>query len=230
MISTWDQAYEFLDKELQQVVRDAEIGGSWVDKLVRVWRKNGEETWVLIHIEVQGQPEREFARRMYVYHYRLFDRYNRTVVSLAVLSDEDLNWHPTQYRNELWGVEALLRFRTAKLLDYRAQWQALEQDPNPFAVVVMAHLKTQETCHDPQERGQWKWTLTRMLYERGYRRHDVLELFRFIDWLMELPPLLEQQFATRLESYQEEQRMKYVTTIERMAEQRGLEQALRLVI
>jgi cell division protein FtsX len=43
---------------------------------------------------------------------------------------------------------------------------------------------------------------------------------------MELPPMLEQQFAARLESYQEEQRMKYVTTIERMAEQRGLEQGL----
>ena len=35
----------------------------------------------------QGQPESDFAKRMYVYNYRLFDRYDRPVVSLAVLGD-----------------------------------------------------------------------------------------------------------------------------------------------
>jgi len=44
---------------------------------------------VLIHIAVQGQADAEFPRRMYTYNYRLFDRYNRRVASLAVLGDED---------------------------------------------------------------------------------------------------------------------------------------------
>jgi hypothetical protein len=47
----WSRDYEFLDKELQQIVRDAEIGRRDADKLVKVWRLDGEETWVLIHIE-----------------------------------------------------------------------------------------------------------------------------------------------------------------------------------
>lgn len=218
----WSQPNEFLDKELQKVVRQADTGKRYVDKLVSVWRNNGQEAWVLIHVEVQGAQETGFSKRMYVYHYRLFDRYQHKVASLAILSDGSSTWHPTQYRNELWGVEVFFKFRTAKLLTYREQWAALERNTNPFAVVVMAHLKTQETQHDPQERGRWKWTLTRMLYERGYSRQDVLELFRFIDWLMALPPALEQQFAATLDAYQEEQSMKYVTTIERMAEERGL--------
>ncbi|MEB3212466.1 MAG: hypothetical protein VKL39_13995 [Leptolyngbyaceae bacterium] len=29
----WNQGYEFLDKELQQVVRDADLGRRWADKL-----------------------------------------------------------------------------------------------------------------------------------------------------------------------------------------------------
>ena len=45
---------------------------------------NGREEWVLIHLEVQIQEESEFPRRMFVYNYREFDRYNKTVVSLAV--------------------------------------------------------------------------------------------------------------------------------------------------
>jgi hypothetical protein len=63
----WSRGYEFLDTELQQVVRDAELGRRLADKLVRVWRRDGEEAWVLIHVEVQGQPDEAFPQRMYVY-------------------------------------------------------------------------------------------------------------------------------------------------------------------
>ena len=84
----WKKGYEFLDKELQQIVRDAELGRRLVDKLVKVYTTEGKETWVVVHVEVQGQKETDFARRMFVYYYRLFDRYNRQVVSLAVLADD----------------------------------------------------------------------------------------------------------------------------------------------
>ena len=66
----WSLGYEFLDKELQQVVREAETGRQLVDKLVKVWHTEGTEkteTWLLIHIEVQGQRDANFAKRMYVY-------------------------------------------------------------------------------------------------------------------------------------------------------------------
>ena len=43
----WRRGYEFLDKELQQVVRDAELGKRLVDKLVKIYRTCGEETWVI---------------------------------------------------------------------------------------------------------------------------------------------------------------------------------------
>src|SRR5262249_29846936 len=77
----WSHGYELLDKELQQIVREAERGKRLADLLVKVWRKDGEEVWVLIHVEVQGQPEADFPERMYVYNYRAFDRYARQVVS-----------------------------------------------------------------------------------------------------------------------------------------------------
>ena len=65
-----------------------------------------------------------------------------------------------------------------------------------------------------------------MLYERGYTRQDVLELFRFIDWVMVLPPDLEKQLQVEFSHYEEERKMRYVTTIERWAENRGVEQGL----
>ncbi len=103
---------------------------------MRVWRQDGAEAWVLVHGEVQSQAEADFAERMYIYNYRLFDRYRRRVVSLAVLGDERAGWRPERFGYELWGCEVGLRFPTVKLLDYRARWTELEASRNPFAVVV----------------------------------------------------------------------------------------------
>src|SRR2546421_12207485 len=89
----WSRGHESLDKEFQQVVREAEVGRRYVDKLVKVWTKDGAERWVLVHVEVQTVRDAEFPRRMYVYNYRVFDRYNRAVASLAVLAD-DPAWRP----------------------------------------------------------------------------------------------------------------------------------------
>jgi hypothetical protein len=36
------------------------------------------------------------------------------------------------------------------------------------------------------------------LYRRGYDKQDILELFRFIDWLLELPEGLEEQLWNEL--------------------------------
>ncbi|MBC1281252.1 hypothetical protein GNF10_36380, partial [Nostoc sp. UCD121] len=49
----WSRGFEFLDQELQQVVRDAELGKRLIDKLVKIYRIGGEESWLLIHIEIQ---------------------------------------------------------------------------------------------------------------------------------------------------------------------------------
>ena len=177
----WSRGYESLDKEFQQVVREAEIGRRYVDKLVKVWTREGVECWVLIHVEVQTTRDAEFPRRMYIYNYRIFDRYNRPVASLAVLADDDPDWRPTDFHNNLFGCEAGIRFPAVKLLGFAAHEAMLEASVNPFAQVVLAHLKAQETHGDLAGRYNWKVRLVRNLYERGFSAKDVRELFRVID-------------------------------------------------
>ncbi|PSB03483.1 cytosolic protein [Merismopedia glauca] len=217
----WNRGYDFLDSELQQVVRDAELGKRLADKLVKVWRLSGEETWVLVHIEIQSQEESHFAERMFVYYYRLRDKYDLPIASLAILGDERETWKPKPFQSELWGCEVSFRFPIIKLLDYASDWNQLETSHNPFAIAVMAHLKTKETRNDGISRKEWKFRLTRLLYERGYERQDILNLFRFIDWILELPEELKRSFRDELEQYERERQMPYVTSIERMAEAKG---------
>ncbi len=222
----WSRGYEFLDKELQQIVRDAELGRRYVDKLVKVWLKNGDEKWILIHIEIQGDEEAEFGQRMFVYYIRLFDKYDRPVVSLAVLADENPKWRPSRYQSTLCGCAVRFEFPSVKLLDFRDRWSELEQSQNRIAVVVMAHLKAKETTRDPASRLRWKIQLVRYLFERGWTRQDILELFRLIDWLMVLPDDLERVFAADLVTIEKEKQMPYITSFERRAIEQGLTQGL----
>jgi hypothetical protein len=205
-------------------VRDAELGRRLVDKLAKVYLQNGEEAWVLIHIEVQSQEETDFAERMFVYHYRIFDRYKRKVASLAVLGDERSNWRPSQYGYQLWSSEIRFNFPVVKLLDYSNQWSALEASRNPFAIVVMAHLTAQETRNNRLRRKELKFALIRRLYEQGFAREDVVNLFRFIDWVMSLPQELEDEFWREVGQYEEERRMPYITSVERIGIRKGREQ------
>ena len=58
---------------------------------------------------------------------------------------------------------------------------------------------------------------------RGLAKEDVQQLFRLIDWLMVLPAGLQGSFRDELYEYEMEKRMPYVTSIERMAEERARE-------
>jgi len=217
----WTRNYEWLNTELRQVVRDAEMGKRLADVLVKVWRKDGQESWLLIHIEVQGWPEQDFAQRLFVYHYRIFDRYNRQVVTLAVLADDRPNWRPDRYAYDLWGCRLDFQFPTVKLMDFAGREAVLEASDNPFALVTRAHLATLQTRHDPASRHQGKVRLIRELYERGMSRDDVLQLFRIIDWMMDLPTALEQLFRQEAEQIEQERTMPYVTSVERLAKEEG---------
>jgi hypothetical protein len=223
----WSKPIRFLDKELQKVVRDAEIPKRYADKLVEVHRLSGEKAIVICHIEVQNDGEADFGARMYSYNYRLRDRYNCPVVSLAILTDDSKTWRPSGFQDELWGCSMEFRFPVIKLLDYESDWAGLEASRNPFAVVTMAQLKTKETHNQPQERKTWRYRLTTMLYEQGYGEQDILEMHNFLDWLMKLLEDVEKQFQIELKAFEEAKQMKYVTTIERMAEARGEEQGAK---
>jgi hypothetical protein len=210
----WEKGYEFLDQEFPTIVRDAESSNMYVDKLVKVWRKSGEENIVFVHVEVQSQEEGAFSKRVFTYNHRIRDKYDAKIVSLAILGDDRLTWRPKPYEDELWGCKVTFEFPMVKLLDYEPHWAELEASMNPFATVVMAHLKTKSTKQDLKSRKDWKFQLTRRLFEQGFDQQDIMELFLFLDWLMELPRGLKREFKDELALYQQEKKMPYISTIE----------------
>jgi hypothetical protein len=164
---------------------------------------------------------------MFVYNYRVFDRFDREVVSLAVLADDEPGWRPAGFRSGLWGCERRLDFPCVKLLDYAGHEADLEASDNPFAKVLLAHLKVLETKSDAATRQRWKVRLVRGLYERGFQAEDVRELFLLIDWLMELPPALGALFWGEVKRIQEDKKMPFITTPERIGMEQGMQEGLK---
>jgi hypothetical protein len=143
---------------------------------------------VLVHIEVQAQADLALPQRMYQYHHRIVDRFGRRTASLAVLADSDPHWRPAAFEEELWGCRVRFEYPVCKLQDLEPELEQWIAAGNPAAVVASAHLATQATYGDMEQRRQRKWKLTRGLYEQGYGRKDVLEILRLIDWLIVLKP------------------------------------------
>ncbi|BAY96589.1 hypothetical protein NIES37_05230 [Tolypothrix tenuis PCC 7101] len=226
----WEYPHEFLDKEFQQIARDAEQGRRYADKLVKVWHIQGEEIWLLIHIEIQATPEANFAERMFSYNLRIFDRFGKPAISLAILCDADSTWRPNQYSYNYPDTRLNFEFGTVKLWDYQTRWTELEASDNPFATVVMAHLKTQQTTKKPQERKTWKFSLIRRLYEQGWQEKDIRNLYRFIDWVMILPKALEVEFWEEFKQFEQERTMSYITTGERIGYERGREEGEQTLV
>jgi hypothetical protein len=127
---------------------------------------------------------------------------------------------------ELFNCRVSLDFPVVKLLDYREKQAELEASPNPFAIVVLAHLETQKTRRKPEQRYDAKLRVAKMMYLKGYNRQEIINLFRFVDWIMTLPENLDQQFMVEIARLEEDVKMPYVTSVERIATARGLEQGL----
>ncbi len=223
----WEQPHRFLDQELQKILPESDTGRRVVDKLVEVALVDGGDQWIHLHIEIQSSPEADFAERMMIYHYRIFDRFRRPVASLAMLADRRRGWRPGPYRQSVLGCHWTLDFPSVKLLDFRCREKTLAGSDNPFGLVTLAHLQTQRTRNQSAQRYHAKYRLIRLLYGQRREKHRIIQLLRVIDWLMALPPNLEKDLGQRLTAIEGEKHMQYITSFERLAREEGVQQGMQ---
>ena len=219
----WQKSFVSLDKELQAITKGTTSGKRLLDKLFKVHLKDGREQWVLIHIEVQGKPDDEFAKRMFTYGYRIYDKYQQPIVSCAILTDDHKEWRPHHYEVGLAGSYLSSEFLVIKLIDYRNKRKELEASMNPFASVILVQLAALEAKSKPDEqRKQVKFALTRRLYEKGFSKKEVCNLYKFIDWLIGLSKPLELEYLNEVYELEESKKMAYISNAEKFGIEKGI--------
>ena len=212
----WQKPCISLDKELQMILRGAKTGKRLLDKLFKVYLKNGREQWILIHVEIQQAKEKDFAKRMFVYGYRIFDKYQQAVLSCAILTDHHVHWRLNSFKIGFADSYLCSQFVVIKMIDYREQLKELEASDNIFACVIYSQLGAMELSRKPEvERKQGKFALTKRLYIKGYNKEEISNLYKFIDWVIGLPKPLEIEYINEVNQLEEINKMAYVTSMER---------------
>jgi len=208
----------FLDKEMEQLSIISMKGAKYVDKLAKVYLKDGSEEWILVHIEVQGYPDKEFSLRMFRYFYKIFDRYGKRIVSIAILTTSEEGTGEGKYELKAYGSGVDFRYLCFRVMAYDRD--SLEEDANPIAMVVLA-AQERERAKRKGEMFNAKRYMIRKLYERGYGRDEIRGLFEFIDWILQLSDEEEDIVWEEVKELEEVKGMPYVTSGERIGMRKG---------
>lgn len=221
---------EILSKELRKIAPDNKVGKRYADVLIKVYLKDGSQKCIclFIHVEVQGTKDPEFTVRLFVYYYRIFDKYREKgaeIISLAILTDEDENYRPEEYYFNRWGFEHRMKIPLVKIIDYKNKKELrekLESSTNPMATIVEAQLKSFEAKKGNNEtKYDIKRELIRNCYKKGYDKKYIRYLFNFIDLIFRLPENLEKQLSEEILKIEEEIKMPYVTSWEKIWKKEG---------
>lgn len=173
--------FEFLDKELGEMYPEPEKKSDtkFVDKLVKVYQRDGSEEWVLVHVEVQGQHDRLFAKRMFKYYCRIFDRFDRPMTAIAIFSGRDGKKQPDRYERSYMGSVLTYQYNVLSVLDYDDS-ELIESD-NPFAMVVLAAKKAMLQGKGLDEKLlEQKLLIAKLLYGKGFKKRKIHAILSFL--------------------------------------------------
>jgi hypothetical protein len=138
-IFDFKKGIEFLDKELAQLFppQKNKVSPKIVDKLAKLYTRDGKEEWVLIHCEVQGEYKKsdDFPRRMYTYFSRIFDKHGKRISAYAILTEPFVIARPNCYTVEFLGTKMEYRYNVYKI-SQQSEEELLKSN-NPFAMVVL---------------------------------------------------------------------------------------------
>lgn len=125
------------------------------------------------------------------------------------------------------GTVMSFSFAIASLLNHAGHSEALLASDNPFALVTLAHLRTQQARHDPHQLYAAKWQLTRLLYERRWSKRRIIVLFNVINWMMVLPAPFQARYWQAIRRLEKERKMEWISPLEQSFLDKGWEKGLK---
>lgn len=191
----WSKGYKVLDKELAQLFPESQTEHRRVDFLAEVTLLDGTEQWILIHIEIQGYREVDFPKRFFSYHYRLMDRFDKPIASLALLTDPHPNWKPSRYEFSFFGTNLLFEYPIFKLSEWREEDFA--ESKNPWVIILkIGKIGLRSNWDDPSLL-EMKVKLYRELRGAGLTIEQTRRIFNF---LKSIVPFKKSEFRTTFDS------------------------------
>lgn len=196
----WTYPPEFLEQELHTILQVSK-NKRVVDKLVKLRLFSGEEKIVYVHLEFQTDSKKDISERMFRYYRRMLDIYGKSITALVIYTGRYLPKCHNQYHYDTFGTSITYKFNSYSVYQQNNNIAELENNPNPFSIIVLANLYVLQTCNNFEKRLSFKEQLYYLAEKRGYSEEKTSSLFIFVKELMKLPAELESIFQKTINTH-----------------------------
>ena len=173
---------KFLDKEFRDILNTADpaihTSPHFADFLLEVPLRNGMATWIICHIEIQGQRGGDLSRRMFHYFSLIFAHYMKVPAALAVVTDKRPAGEAAHFAETAYDTEVLYRYN--RLVLEELEDDELLESENPIDLVLYAAkcaLRTKEEL----QKYRYLRKSTELLANRGWNQNDKRDLMLFLE-------------------------------------------------
>ncbi|MGJ7035953.1 Rpn family recombination-promoting nuclease/putative transposase [Anoxybacillus eryuanensis] len=214
------QHVSFLSEEL---FTDVTAGEKYrVDLLVETKLK-GEDSLIIVHIENQSYVQPSFPERMFIYFSRLFEKYRKRMLPIAVFSYDYLRHEPSSFTLQFPFFDVLqFRFLTVELR--KQNWRDYIRHDNPIAAALLSKMGYTES-----ERVELKKQFLRMIVRMELDEAKQRLLIGFFETYVKLSEEEEQQLrneVNEMETKEKEQVLDLIISYEKKALEKGLKEGV----
>ena len=226
---------EFLSKELQDSIQRPAIDEHnpplFVDELIKIFLKNGQTAWILLHIEIQGNGGDDISFRMMLYCSLIFAHHKKMPVALAILtSPRPKKENVGTYYFEQYGTSLNYDYNCFEV--YKQSEEELAKSDNPFDLLFLAAKKTMNIRgknKESKERMKYHYLMevTKLWDSKGWNERDRRDILTFVARLINLRSKdYIKQYINEVNKLQGENKMKTLSFIEKYFLDEGLRKGI----
>ena len=157
-----------------------------IDILAEV-KIQGEDTIILIHVEPQSYYQEEFDERMFIYNSRLYEKYRKPILPIAVFSYNEKKELPTAFTIDIPSFR-IIDFHYQQLHLINKNWRSYIKMTNPVVAAFLSKMNYTE-----KERVQVKIEFLRMVSRMELDPAKMELVYGFFETYLKLNEMEEKQ-------------------------------------
>lgn len=210
----------FLDKEL---INDTGARENREIDIVIETRLKEENCLIIVHVEAQASYQKDFNQRMFVYFNRLFEKYRKRILPVALFSYDEKRTESDTLEMSFPFLD-VLRFQYLTIELNRLNWRDFIRQDNPVAGALLSKMG-----YTKEEKVEVKKEFLRMLVrlELDPARNHLLTTF--FETYLTLSDDAERTLETeihKLNPNEEGKVMELMTSYERKGMKKGKQEAI----
>jgi hypothetical protein len=222
----WQHPARVLPIPLPQPV--VESTHSPLQQVVAVQLRSGQSCRLYIYLGWADEERQFLAQHIYQIQCSLYSASPEALACFVVAGGtQGERQSNASFARECLGNQLGMYFPCVYFTDFLGQEAALFDDDNAFAMLTLIHLVRLQTGLDMTRRYHAKWELLQSMFVRGWSRDRIIVLFLALDWSLPLPLRLSAHLWREIEQFEEQQIMRYVSSVERFIREREWQQGFQ---